>query len=195
MQNKLQQAPPLLPQEVQQQGLAVAKSSASFLLIVALYDTTDRYTDIDISDYLNSQLQDPLAGSTASATSRCSAPSTPCASGSIPTSCSNYKLMPRDVRTAIQAQNTQVAAGQIGGQPVAPGQQLNATVTAQSRLQHAPTSSARSSCKTQPDGSQVLLSDVARVELGAENYNVVSRLNGHPAARHRHPAWRPAPTR
>ena len=90
-------------------------------------------------------------------------------------------LVPGDVVTAITAQNAEVAAGEIGGVPSGPDQYLNATVTAQSRLS-TPTEFANIVLKTQPDGSTVHLSDVARVELGAESYGVFSRVNGHPGA-------------
>ena len=93
----------------------------------------------------------------------------------------SYGLMPANVTAAIQAQNTQVAAGQIGGLPAASGQMLNATVTARSRLTTAE-QFRKIIVKTQTDGSRVLLQDVARVELGSESYTNVSRLNGHPSA-------------
>jgi multidrug efflux pump len=93
----------------------------------------------------------------------------------------SFQLMPSDVITAIQAQNTQVAAGEIGGQPSPSTQMLNATVTARSRLT-TPEQFRRVIIKTQTDGSKVLLQDVARVELGSESYAQTARLNTHPGA-------------
>lgn len=181
VQNKVQQALPRLPQQVQQQGLVVTKASADFLMVVAVYDATDRRTVSDVADYLVSNLQDPLA--------RISGVGDVNVFGSQyamrvwldPFKLSGFQLMPSDVIAAIEAQNTQVAAGQIGAQPALPGQMLNATVTARSRLT-TPQQFEGIVVKTQSDGSRVLLRDVARVELGSESYTVVSELNGHPAA-------------
>jgi len=181
VQNKLSEAVPLLPTEVQQEGIGVYKSGASFLMIVALYDTNGRYTDLDISDYLNSRLRDPL--------SRVNGVGNVSVFGGQyamriwldPYKMANFKLMPSDVQSALLAQNIQVPAGEIGGQPSVPNQQLNATITAQARLR-TPEQFRNVILKTQPDGSQVRLGDVARVELGADGYGFISRVNGHPAA-------------
>ncbi len=181
VQNKLQQATPLLPLEVQQQGLTVAKSQSAFLLIVALYDTTGRYTDNDISDYLNSQLVDPLARVDGVGDVRVFGGQYAMRIWLDPYKLNNYKLMPSDIRAAVLAQNVQVSAGEIGGQPTVAGQALNATVTARSRLQ-TPEQFRAILLRTAPDGSQVRLGDVARVELGAQQYGVVSRINGRPGA-------------
>jgi multidrug efflux pump len=181
VQNKLQQATPLLPTEVQQQGLTVAKSQTSFLMIVALYDDTGRYTNRDISDYLISKLQDPLARVQGVGDVQVFGGQYAMRIWLDPYKLNNYKLMPSDVRAAVQAQNVQVSAGQVGAQPTVAGQQLNATVTAQSRLQTAEQFKAII-LKTAADGSQVRLADVARVELGSESYDVVSRMNGMPAS-------------
>ncbi|KAK0358683.1 hypothetical protein LTR94_034387, partial [Friedmanniomyces endolithicus] len=91
-----------------------------------------------------------------------------------PAKLASFSLMPGDVITAIQNQNTEVAAGELGGQPSGPEQQLNATVTAQSRLQ-TPAQFQAIILKTLPDGSTVRLADVARIELGQENYAALSR--------------------
>jgi multidrug efflux pump len=181
VQNKLAQATPLLPVEVQAQGLTVNKSGASFLIIVGLYDTTGRYTDIDIADYLNSRLVDPLARVNGVGDLNVFGGQYAMRVWLDPFKLNNYKMMPSDVRAAILAQNVQVSAGEIGGQPSAPGQQLNATVTAQSRMR-TPEQFKAIILRTAADGSVVRLADVARVELGAENYSVSSRYNGRPAA-------------
>ena len=98
-----------------------------------------------------------------------------------PNKLASYSLIPGDVVNAITAQNTEVAAGEIGGTPNGPEQVLNATVTAQSRLS-TPDQFRAIVLKTQPDGSTVRLSDVGRIELGSENYGITSRVNGHPGA-------------
>jgi multidrug efflux pump len=181
VQNKLAQATPLLPTEVAQQGIGVYKSGASFLLIVALYDTTGRYTDIDISDYLNSRLRDPLSRVNGVGSVNVFGGQYAMRIWLDPFKMNNFKLMPSDVQSALAAQNIQVPAGEIGGQPSVPGQQLDATITAQARLRTVD-QFRNVILKTQPDGSQVRLGDVAKVELGADGYGFVSRVNGHPAS-------------
>src|SRR3954467_13924967 len=181
VQNKVQQALPRLPQPVQQQGLVVTKSNQDFLMVVSVYDATDNMTSADVSDYLVSNLQDPIGRVTGVGDVNVFGAQYAMRIWLDPYKLSSFALIPRDVIQAIQAQNTQVAAGQIGGQPSPSTQMLNATVTARSRLS-TPDQFCRIILKTQPDGSQVLLQDVARVELGSESYGALSRLNGHPGA-------------
>jgi multidrug efflux pump len=181
VQNKVQSAIPRLPQEVQQQGLVVTKSNPDFLLITSIFDTTDRQTSADVSDYLVSNLQEPIGRIAGVGDVRVFGAQYAMRIWLDPYKLAGVKLMPSDVISALQAQNTQVAAGQIGSLPASPGQMLNATVTAHSRLTTAD-QFRNIILKTQSDGSHVLLGDVARVELGSENYSTLSRLNGHPAS-------------
>jgi multidrug efflux pump len=181
VQNKLQAAIPVLPSQVQQQGVTVTKSLSSFLMVVGLYDTEGRYSSIDISDIVASRFVDALARVNGVGDVQVFGTQYAMRVWLDPYKLDNYKLMPSDVRSAILAQNVQISAGEIGAQPSAPGQALNATVTAQSYLQ-TPEQFRAIILRTQPDGSQVHLSDVARVELGAESYNISGRLDGHPAA-------------
>jgi multidrug efflux pump len=181
VQNKVQQAIPRLPQQVQQQGLVVTKSNQDFLMVVSVYDTTDSLSSADVSDYLVSNLQDPLGRVQGVGDVNVFGAQYAMRIWLDPYKLSSFSLIPRDVIQAIQAQNTQVAAGQIGGQPSPANQMLNATVTARSRLS-TPDQFRHIILKTQTDGSQVLLQDVARVDLGSENYGALSRLNGHPGA-------------
>jgi multidrug efflux pump len=131
VQNKLQQASPRLPQEVTQLGVTVTKSRSNFLMVVALYDKTGRYTNVDIADYLTSTLQDPLARVQGVGDIRVFGSQYAMRIWLDPFKLRNYGLTPEDVSNAVQAQNTQVAAGEIGAQPAIEGQQLDATVTAQ----------------------------------------------------------------
>ena len=181
VQNKVQQALPRLPQQVQQQGLTVTKSNPDFLLIAAIYDTSNRTTNQDVSDYLVSNLQDSIGRLKGVGDINVFGAQYAMRIWLDPNKLASFSLIPGDVVTAITAQNTEVAAGEIGGTPNAPDQVLNATVTAQSRLS-TPEQFRNIVLKTQADGSAVHLSDVARVELGAENYGVTSRVNGHPGA-------------
>ncbi|PTQ10963.1 hydrophobe/amphiphile efflux-1 family RND transporter [Sphingomonas oleivorans] len=181
VQNKVQQALPRLPQQVQQQGLTVTKSNADFLMVVAVYDESDRQTNADVADYLTSNLQDPIGRIQGVGNTNVFGAQYAMRIWLDPYRLSAVGLMPSDIIAAIQAQNTQVAAGQLGAQPSPDTQMLNATVTAKSRLQR-PEQFRAIIVKTQTDGSQVRLSDVARIELGSENYNALTRLNRHPAA-------------
>ncbi|WP_353204951.1 efflux RND transporter permease subunit [Sphingomonas sp.] len=181
VQNKVQQALPRLPQQVQQQGLTVTKSNPDFLLIAAIYDTSDRTTNQDVSDYLVSNLQDTIGRIKGVGDINVFGAQYAMRIWLDPNKLASFSLIPGDVITAISAQNAEVAAGEIGGTPNVPEQVLNAIVTAQARLS-TPEQFRNIVLKTQPDGSAVRLSDVARIELGAENYGVTSRVNGHPGA-------------
>ncbi|HEY2070662.1 MAG TPA: efflux RND transporter permease subunit [Rhizomicrobium sp.] len=181
VQNKVQQALPILPQEVQQQGVVVLKSQSSFLLIVALYDDSGRYTNVDISDFMASKLQDPL--SRVSGVGQAQVFGSPYAMRIWldPFKLNSFGLTPIDVENAVLAQNVQVSAGELGAQPTVPGQQLDATVTSQSRLT-TPEEFRNIVLRASQGGAVVRLRDVARIELGAQSYAVVSRMNGKPAA-------------
>ncbi|MGE5721524.1 MAG: efflux RND transporter permease subunit, partial [Sphingomonadales bacterium] len=181
VQNKVQQALPRLPQQVQQQGLVVTKSNQDFLMVVSIYDETGRSRMSDVSDYLSSHLEDTLARIPGVGDVNVFGSQYAMRIWLDPFKLASYQLIPRDVISAIQAQNTQVAAGQIGAVPSPPGQMLNAIVTARARLS-TPEQFRKIILKTQADGSNVLLKDVARVELGPENYGIEGRLNSHPAA-------------
>ena len=182
VQNKVQQALPRLPQEVQQQGLVVTKSNADFLMVVSIYDDSGRgVTSADVSDYLVTNLQEPIGRLRGVGDVRVFGAQYAMRVWLDPFKLASFKLMPGDVISAIEAQNTQVAAGAIGAQPSPDSQMLTATVTARSRLTNAD-QFRKIIVKTQTDGSKVLLRDVARVELGSESYATLSRLNGHPGA-------------
>src|SRR5436190_6271054 len=181
VQNTVQAALSRLPQQVQQQGVRVTKSSPDFLLIVGVYDETNQRTNIDVSDWLSSNMQDQLARIPGVGDSNVFGSSYAMRIWLDPAKLRSFSLMPGDVISALSAQNAEVAAGEIGGQPSAPGQMLNATVTAQSKLQ-TPEQFRNIIVKAEPSGARVLLSDVGRIELGAENYSAVIRANGHPGA-------------
>ena len=181
VQNKVQQALPRLPSAVQQQGLVVTKSNPDFLLIMSVYDETDRATSADVADYLVSNLQDSIGRIQGVGDFNVFGSQYSMRIWLNPSKLASYSLMPSDVITAVQAQNTQVAAGQIGALPSLPGQMLNATVNARARLEK-PEQFRNIIVKTQADGSTVRVGDVARVELGSESYGTYTRLNGHPGA-------------
>jgi multidrug efflux pump len=181
VQNQVQQAVSRLPSQVQQQGLVVRKSNPDFLLIVGVYDETDKRTNQDVSDYLVSNLQDQLGRTPGVGDTNVFGAQYAMRIWLDPNKLTAVQLIPSDITTAIQNQNAEVAAGEIGGQPQPDTQMLNAIVTAQTRLQ-TPEQFANIVLKTLQDGSTVKLKDVARIELGAENYNARSRVNRHPGA-------------
>ncbi|MFC3580186.1 efflux RND transporter permease subunit [Sphingomonas hylomeconis] len=181
VQNKVQQALSRLPAQVQQQGLTVTKSNPDFLLLVAIYDESDKLSNQDVSDYLIANYQDKLGRIEGVGDTNVFGSQYAMRIWLRPEQLASFSLIPSDVINAITAQNTEIAAGEIGGQPMPDTQMLNATVTAQSRLQ-TPEQFANIVVKTARDGSVVRLSDVARVELGAESYGAVTRINGHPGA-------------
>ena len=181
VQNRVQQAINRLPQQVQQQGLTVTKSNPDFLMIVGVYDETRQRTNGDVADYLASNLQDSVGRVEGVGDTNVFGSQYAMRIWLDPSKLAAVQLMPSDVITAIQAQNTEVAAGEIGGQPQPDTQRLNATVTAQSRLQTAEQFRGIL-LKTQQNGATVRIGDVARVELGMENYLPRSRINGYPGA-------------
>ncbi|MBC8056816.1 MAG: efflux RND transporter permease subunit, partial [Rhizobiales bacterium] len=181
VQNKVQQALSRLPQAVQQQGLVVTKSNSDFLMIAAIYDETDRALDGDIADYMVSNLQEAIGRVPGVGDTNVFGAQYAMRIWLDPNRLNSFQLVPADVIAAIQAQNTQVAAGQIGAQPAADDQMLNAIVTARSRLT-TPEQFRKILVKTTSSGAKVLLENVARVELGKESYTRLTRFNRHPAA-------------
>jgi len=181
VQNKLQLAMPLLPQEVQQQGVSVEKSSSSFLMVVGVINTNGTMTQEDISDYVGANMKDAISRTSGVGDVQLFGSQYAMRIWMDPNKLNNFQLTPVDVITAIKAQNAQVAAGQLGGTPPVKGQQLNASIIAQTRLTSADEFS-KILLKVNPDGSQVRLRDVAKVELGGENYDVIAKFNGQPAS-------------
>ena len=181
VQNKVQAAVPKLPSQVQQIGVTVVKNQPSFIIVIGVYDDTGRYNNVDVSDFITSRMSDQISRVPGVGNTRVFGAQYAMRIWLDPFKLKNFSLMPSDVSAAVQAQNVQVSAGQIGQQPAVKGQQLNATVTAQSRLQ-TPEQFREIVLKTSPGGAVVRLGDVARIELGAESYEITSLFNGHPAA-------------
>ncbi|MGY0251166.1 multidrug efflux RND transporter permease subunit, partial [Klebsiella michiganensis] len=181
VQNAVNQAITRLPQEVQQQGIAVTKSQGDSLMVVALYDQSRSLTSLDISDFLVSSLQEPLSRVKGVGETTVFGAQYAMRIWLNPLQLTSYGLMPSDVQAAIEAQNSQVTSGEIGSLPTLEGQYLNATVTTQSRLER-PEQFENIILRTHSDGSVVYLRDVARVEIGAENYQNQTTLNGFPSA-------------
>ena len=181
VQNKLQLAQPKLPTEVTAQGLSVTKAVKNFMMVLAFISTDGSMTGQDISDYVASNISDPL--------SRVSGVGDHTLFGSEyamriwldPAKLYNFSLTVGDVQSAIQAQNAQISSGELGGLPAKSDIAFDATIIGPTRLS-SPEEFKKILLKVQQDGSQVRLQDVARVELGAQNYNITSRFNNNPAA-------------
>ncbi len=181
VQNKLALATPLLPQEVQRQGVTVNKARAGFLLAVALVDNSGTMTEEDIADFLASNWQDPISRVPGVGQTQLFGSQYAMRIWVDPYQLANYGLSTQDVVNAIRAQNTQVTGGELGGGPHMAGQQLNATINVQSLMQ-TPEEFRTIALRTLEDGSQVTIGDVARVEIGSERYNRITEYKGTPAS-------------
>ena len=181
VQNKLQLATPKLPLEVQRQGMRVVKFQINFMQVVALVDESGKLDAFDLGNYLASHMKDPI--------SRIDGMGDILLLGSPramriwldPDKLTNYHLMPKDIAAAIQDENVQVSAGQLAGLPALKGVELNATITSSSRMVSVDDFN-HILLKVNLDGSQVLLQDVAKVEVGADNFSISSLYNGKPSA-------------
>ncbi len=180
-QNKLQLALPLLPLAVQQQGVQVVKSTRNFLLIVGFVSSDGSMSRTDLSDFLNSTVQEPLSRVTGVGEVQVFGSQYAMRIWVDPAKLNKYRLIPSDVEGAIREQNNQVSAGQLGGTPAVKGQGFTASITAQSRLQTVE-EFEQILLRSSAQGGEVRLKDVARIEIGAENYGIVGRFNGQPAS-------------
>ena len=181
VQNKVQQAESRLPSAVTSQGVTVQKAQSDFLLILAVYDKSNKSSASDVADYMVSNMEDTLARVTGVGNVQVFGAEYAMRIWLDPSKLASYSLMPSDVTTALESQNTQVSSGQLGAQPSSNTQQLVATVRSRSRLQ-TPEQFRNIVLKSQADGSVVRLSDVARVEMGDEDYSANVMANGHPAS-------------
>ncbi|WP_086982820.1 efflux RND transporter permease subunit [Vibrio aphrogenes] len=181
VQNQLQQAMSQLPSEVQKQGLSVRKSSSSFMSVIGFISTDGSMNQSDIQDYVSSNISDPLSRINGVGDVQVFGSQYAMRLWLDPAKLTSYQLTPLDVYQAIEAQNTEVTVGQIGGAPSIPGQQINATITAQNRLENVD-QFKNILLKVRSDGSQVRVKDVARVELNGEDLSVLARYNGQGAS-------------
>nr|WP_309503907.1 efflux RND transporter permease subunit [uncultured Roseovarius sp.] len=181
VQNKLAQATALLPEPVQRQGVTVRKSSAGFLMVVALIAQNGDYDATDLGDYLNTNMVNELSRVDGVGSVRVFGAQYAMRIWLDPSKLAAFELTPQDVVTAVRAQNAQISAGQFGSRPTVEGQVLNATITAQSLLT-TPEDFRQIVLRAETDGGLVLVNDVARVEIGAENYATISRYNQRPSS-------------
>lgn len=181
VQNKMSQISNRLPTSVQQEGIKVSKSQNDFLMIVAIFDKNNKYTESDISDFLVSNIQDPLSRVDGVGSVQVFGGQYAMRIWLNPKKLFSYNLTSSEIASAIKSQNVQVSAGSIGALPTYEEQQLNATVIAKSKLQTVE-EFEKIILKSDTNGATVYLKDVARIELGNENYGFKTRLNGYPAS-------------
>ena len=181
VQNKLQLAEPQLPLVVQQEGITVAKATKNFLIVVGFVSTDNSMSSGDLADFIESTVQDPISRTNGVGDYQLFGAQYAMRIWLDPVKLDNFGLTPGDVSTAIQAQNVQVAAGELGGLPAVANQQLDATIIGPSYLQ-TPEQFGNILLRVEPNGAKVLLRDVARIELGSENYDFQTKYNGHPAS-------------
>jgi hydrophobe/amphiphile efflux-1 (HAE1) family protein len=181
VQNRVQLAVPRLPQQVQQQGIRVAKAGSTFLMIVAFVSTDGRLERTDIADFMVGTVQDPLSRTPGVGDLQVFGAQYAMRIWLDPARLVNFGLTPADVSAAVRAQNVQVSSGEIGALPAIRGQQLNATIIGPSYLQ-TPEEFGSILLRVRSDGAQVRLRDVAQIEIGSENYAIASFYNGRPAA-------------
>jgi multidrug efflux pump len=181
VQNKLQQALPLLPQIVQLQGISVNKVSSSFLVAIGFVSVDGKLSSGDLSDYIATNVLDQLNRVPGVGNVELFGSKYAMRIWMDPDKLKAYGLTPLDIQGAVQAQNAQLSVGQIGGMPSVTGQQLNATVTALGRLQ-TPDQFRNIILRSNTDGSRLHLGDVARIEMGLADYNFDVHFNGKPAS-------------
>ncbi|WP_078085102.1 efflux RND transporter permease subunit [Microbulbifer mangrovi] len=180
VQNKLQLAMPLLPEEVQRQGITVGKGRSGFLLVAGFVSSDGSMEKADIADFVVSNVVDPLSRVPGVGSIQVFGSKYAMRIWLDPNKLDAYKLAPTDIMAAVRNQNQQVAIGSLGGTPAVQGQQLTASITAQSRMQ-TPEEFRNVVIRANTDGSLLRLGDVARVELGAESYGNITRYNRAPA--------------
>jgi multidrug efflux pump len=181
VQNKLSRIETQLPDSVQNEGISVSRSPSGILMVGNIVSADGKYTSSQLSDIVSSTIEDRIERVEGVGSLQSFGSGYAMRIWLDPTSMQKYQLVPSDVTTAIGSQNVQISAGSIGSTPVVKGQQLKATIVAQTQLTSVDEFN-RIILKTATDGSTVRLQDVARVELGLETYGQSSTYNGKPSA-------------
>lgn len=180
-QNKIQSVVPQLPSEAQSQGITVSKSNESFLLVAGFYSEDSSFNEQELGDLLSSKIQDPIARINGVGSVTVFGEPHAMRIWLNPHKMFSYGVTTLDVKKAISIQNADVSAGQLGGLPAVVGQELNATITAQSLLR-TPEEFEDILIRVNEDGSKLKLKDIARIELGSEGYNRIVRYKRLPAS-------------
>ena len=181
-QNRVNWATAQLPQEVQRQGVITKEASSNILAVITLYSPNGTYSELELSNFMSISVKDEIA--------RIPGVGDVMEFGEMTYAMriwldtmrmASLKVTVEDVKSAIAAQNVQVSAGALGDAPSSPEQAERLSVAAQGRLAN-PEQFGSIVIRSNSDGSQVRLRDIARVEMGAETYSGISTLNGKPAA-------------
>ena len=182
VQNEVSLAEPQLPEEVRRAGLVVRQRSASFLQLISLVSTSDQCDHLCLTNYARINLLDPI--------SRVRGVGDALVFGEYIYSMriwlnvdrlTSLDLTPADIANAVRTQNIQAPVGRIGSPPITRGQQIEMPLEAQGRLSSVE-EFEKIILRANPDGSQLRLGDVARVELAAQSYSSLGYSNGRPAA-------------
>lgn len=181
VQNKLQQVTSLIPQAVQQQGITVAKASQTMLMVLGVISEDGSMDRHDLSDFMVSTLEDPLARTEGVGNIRVFGSQYAMRIWLDPYKLNSYGLTPSDVSQAISTQNNQVSVGSLGGAPATMGIEISASMMAQTMMT-SPEEFENIMIKVNTDGSQIRLKDVATVEIGGESYGFTSEYNGKPSS-------------
>jgi multidrug efflux pump len=180
-QNRIKRAEARLPEEVRRLGITVAKSARNYVMIVALLSPDKSLNDVALGSYAAANVLDSLRRVPGVGEALLFGTEYSMRLWLKPEKLHAYGLSPADVSRAVRAQNSQLATGELGQLPSAPGQQLNAVIITKSRLS-TPEEFGNIIVRTNPDGSTLRVKDVARVELGAQDYARAARIDGQPTA-------------
>ena len=180
VQNKLQQVTNQIPRAVTEQGIQVAKASSTMLMVIGLISDDGSMDRNDLADFMVSTLKDPLSRTEGVGSIRLFGSPYAMRIWLDPHKLNSYGLTPADIAGAISIQNNQVTVGDLGGTPSVDGLQVSASMMAQTMLS-SPEQFSDIMIKVNSDGSQIRLRDVARVEIGGEDYSVLTHFNGKPA--------------
>ena len=179
VQNKVQLATPSLPQTVQQQGVVVAKATRNFMMFIALTTDDGSMDAIALGNYLSASVLDPLR--------RVQGVGEVIQFGTQYAmriwidrdKLNSYNMTPGDINAAVAAQNTQVPVGQLGQLPAVEGQQLNVILQGRATLREVK-EFENIVLRVNTDGSRIYLKDVARVEMGGQDYTIKANIDGKP---------------
>lgn len=176
VQNKLQAAMPLLPTIVQEQGIEVNKAGVGFLMVMAFVSADNSMDKYDIADFIGGTIQEPLSRINGVGQIQLFGSQYAMRIWLNADSMAHYGLTSDDVVNALQAQNAQIAAGELGGTPAVPGQEISASLIVQTQLE-TPEQFRNILLRVNNDGSQIRMGDIARIELGGENYQFETEYN------------------
>ena len=180
-QNRIKRVEARLPEDVRRLGVVVTKTARNYVMFVALYSPDKSLNDVALGSYAMANVVDSLRRVPGVGEVLLFGTEYSMRLWLKPDKLQHYNLSPADVAAAVRAQNTELATGEMGQLPSAPGQELNAVIVTRSRLS-TPEEFGNIIVRNNPDGSSLRVKDVARVELGAQDYSRTARIDGQPTA-------------